>query len=130
MPTILCILSEIYFKRFRITLRIRILFSMIVITAMVGIKYSRNTAMYNGFKIAFPIRAATTASMAINKDRAPALSGRGSRERLTFNKILPSPNKAITARNDIVYTPASVSSLPCVINRIEIHRIKNEIMMR
>ncbi len=92
-----------------------------------GIKYSKKTLRYAGFNTAFPIMAAMTAVIAINKANQEDLSGLGKFLRLTFSIILPIPNNTITDKKAIVYTPANAPSSPFVISKIDTHNRKKAI---
>jgi hypothetical protein len=101
---------------------------------IVGIKYNKNIdkLLDNhslGFINIFQINAVKVNKIATTTENQGATSGLGSFALRTFNKILPIQNKLITAKNEIEYTQANSLTFPPVSNKIEIHRIKNNIII-
>lgn len=67
---------------------------------------------------------------AIAKDIGPAFSGLGRDARLTFKSILEIAKSPITAKKEMVYTPARVLTSHLEISKIEIFKSKNPIIIQ
>lgn len=105
-----------------------------LISIIVGIKYIKKIDKLLGKESAgfiniFPLNAAIVNVIAINTETHGAISGLGIFDLYIFSKILPIQNRLITAKNEIEYTQASNLTFHFVINKIEIQRTKNIVII-
>jgi hypothetical protein len=105
-----------------------------LISIIVGMKYIKKIDKLLGKESAgfinmLPIRAVIVNVIAINTENQEANSGLGIFDLYIFSKILPIQKRLITAKNEIEYTQANNLTFHFVINKIEIQRSKNIVII-